>query len=334
MTVPLPYPLFAGLSCYTANLGCYLAAEWPGTEARLAGSVRLAVRTDLPDGELAFSHHRQPLDRLPDGSVLRYAAAPPATTLAAATAELDRHGRVLLVVDNARLPWSPSCGSSASAPHWLLVHGRQGDRWDVLDQFAGLLPGGEQRPHAGRLGTAELLAALRPAAPWSAAQHRRNTLAFGLPVPVPPGPTWLRRTPPGGADPAGANHGRLAGRWAGDGEALGFLTDHLLRSGGDAVPYLDDLWSAAGHHVFRYRWLARTAAGADRERLDALRDAWQRLPSALRFAVDSARRGRARPALVRRTLEELDRLEQDHRRRAGAGPGVPDLRPADLRSTR
>lgn len=315
--MPLPYPLFAGLSCYTANLGCYLAFEWAAAEARVAGSVRLAVRTDLPDGELAFSHHRQRLDLLPDGSALRYAAATPAATLAAATAELDRHGRVLLVVDNARLPWSPSYGSAAAAPHWLLVRGRQGDRWDVLDQFAGLLPGGEQAPYAGRLGTAELLAALRPAAPWSAAQHRRNALAFGLPVPVPSGATWLRRVPDADADVDD-----LPDRWAGAGEALGFLTDHLLRHGGDAVPYLEDLWSAAGHHVFRYRWLARTATGADRERLDALRDAWRRLPSALRFAVDSARRGRPRPALVRRTLEELDRLEQELHRRA------------DLRSTR
>lgn len=285
-----PYRQFVGLSCYVANLAGYLAVQWPDTENRLADSVRLAVRTDLPGGALAFSHHRTPLHQLPDGTALAYATG---LTIPALTAELDRHGRVLLLVDNARLPWSPSYGTRAAAPHWLLVRGRAGDRWDVLDLFAGLLPGGEQRPYAGTVGTSVLRAALDPIAPFSAAQQRRNGLAFGFPVPVPAGATWLRRMPDDGAV------AELPGEWAYDRAALAFLTDRLLADGAAAEAYLDDLWTAAAHHIFRHHRHGAAEPAA----------AWRRLPGALRFAVDSARRGRARPGLLSTTLAELDRLE-------------------------
>jgi hypothetical protein len=48
-----------GLSCYTANLAVYLG---PDALDRIARSIRLAVRTDLGDDLLAFSHHRTPVD--------------------------------------------------------------------------------------------------------------------------------------------------------------------------------------------------------------------------------------------------------------------------------
>jgi hypothetical protein len=324
--VTVPYAQFVGLSCYTANLGAYLEEEWPGSDTRLAASVRLAVRTDLPGAELAFSHHDEPLDRLPDGTALRYGAASPGDTLAEATAELEQYGRVLLVVDNARLPWSPSYGSAgAAAPHWLLVRGRRRSRWDVLDLFAGLLPTGEQLPYEGRLDTVQLRAALVPSGPWTAAQQRRNTLAFGFPVAVPAGASWLYRAPAAGGSAA------LRGGWVDGPHALPFLAEHLVRHGAGAA-YLDDLWTAAGHHAFRYGRLARVATGAERDTLTAAAEAWQRLPSAARFAIDSARRGRARPQLLHRTLDELDRLERAARRTAEPSAPARDL--PTLRSLR
>jgi len=330
-----------GLSCYTANLAGYLAIELPGVRRWLAESVRLAVRVDLPGGELAFSHHAYPLDRLPDGTSLRYAsvrAADHAATELAATelaaaelaAEVGRHGRVLVVVDNARLPWSPALGTGQAAPHWLLVSGRDGPDWQVCDAFSGLLPAGEQQPHAGRLSTEALLGAMQPPPRWTRQQRRRNALAFGFPVPVPPGATrqWLRRSPAGApagpADPAhaGTAHGggrpaapapaELPGTWlTSDNDVLRFLAAQVAAQGEHAARYLDDLWSAAAHRVFRYRWLAGRPGvpDAERERFAAAGAAWARLPVALRFAVDSARRGQPRPSLIATTFEHLRGIE-------------------------
>jgi hypothetical protein len=301
--------LGAGLSCYTANLAGYLASERPDGQQWLAESVRLAVRTDGPDGELAFSHHQYPLDQLPDGTRLAYAgAADGADVIAGLTAELREHGRVLVVADNARLPWSPALGTGPPAPHWLLITGREGPGWQVRDAFTGLLAAGEQLPFAGTLATKQLLSAMRPPPRWSAQQDRRNALAFGFPVPVPPGQArqWLRRIPDDHR-PA-----ELAGTWLTDDEAvLSFLAEHLAGHPERAERYLDDLWSAAAHRVFSYRWLADRPGqpAGDRELLTAGADAWSRLPAALRFAVESAARGRPRDSLVTATFEHLRTIE-------------------------
>jgi hypothetical protein len=303
-----PHPQFVGLSCYTANLASYLAAERTDPETYLAASVRLAVRTDLPGGLLAFSHHRYPLDRLPDGARLRPTVATrPADAVAGIADELDRHGRVLVRTDNGRLPWSPSYGSGNPAPHWLLVDGRGPDGWHVLDAFAGLLPAGEQRPYVGWLGTDRLVDAMTRPARRSPEQRQREALAFGFPTPAPgPGLCWLRRTADDHAAP------RLTGNWLVDiADVLPFLAEYVDAQGVRAARHLDDLWTAAGHHVFRYRWLYRDAdlSAAEQGGLAAARTAWAKLPAALRFAVDSAGRGRPRPALARRTLHDLTRLE-------------------------
>ncbi|GAA0706697.1 hypothetical protein [Dactylosporangium roseum] len=294
---------FAGLSCYTANLAAYLDAEVPDVGAALARSVRLAVRAE-PAGGLAFSHHNTPLDRVGDGTVLRYATLPHRAALVGLADELSRRGRVLLVTDGSRLPWSPSRHRGTAAPHWLLVTGRRGDAWHVLDAFAGLLPGGEQRPYTGWLSTAGLTRAAALPEAWTAEQHMRDAMAFGHPV-VPPallGPLWLRReAEPGPPAP-------LGGDWiAGDAEALPFLAERFVEAPERAARHLDDVWTAAMHRMFRYRWLLTRPElpAARRDRLTAAHAAWEQLPSALRFAVDSARRGRPRPSLVRQTFTNL-----------------------------
>lgn len=283
--------MFSGLSCYTANLLAYLTSFDDTAPDRFAESVRLAVRPD----DLAFSHHRTPLDVLPDGSVLRYTAGP------GLEAEVERWGRVVVVVDNARLPWSPSYGTDATAPHWLLVDGRSGDSWHVVDHFAGLLPAGEQLPFEGVLSTAALMHAMDGPEVLSAVQVRRNSLVFGHVVAVPDGrPKWLRRVASGPRldHPTGVRHN--GGEWLeGAAEVLPFLAGRFQEDPIGAAGCLDDLWSAAGHHVFRYR-----LAGVE----DAA-DAWRQLPGALRFAVDSARRGRPRDTLVDLTFRNLLHIE-------------------------
>lgn len=274
--------MITGLSCYTTNLVSYLSAEFAGTGATFAESVRLAVRVDQPD-ELAFSHHRYPLNRLPDGTQLSYATGDPVAGIAD---ELARHGRCLAITDNQRLPWSPG---KRPAPHWLLVERRKQDRWYVKDGFTGLLADGEQHPYSGWLTTEQLTQAMRPGE-WTPEQRRRNELVFGFPLKQPEGPLWLRREPGPGVTPA------LTGEWLlTDEEVLPFIAHHVTEHN------LDDLWTAAQHRAFRHRLLGHTDAGT----------AWEGLPKALRFAVDSARRGRPRESLVHNTLRHLLELETD-----------------------
>jgi hypothetical protein len=296
-----------GLSCYTAALHGYLAAEWDAS-ALLARSVRLAVRVDLPDGRLGFSHHDPALDRLPDGSRLAYAGAGSAAAAAAEVAdELAEHGRVLVVVDSARLPWSVTLGARA-APHWLLVDGREAGGWHVVDGFSALLPAGEQRPHSGWLSAEGLCHAMTLPERWEPEQELRSGMAFGGPVPVPPvRALWLRRSRdrPAPAAPAG--------RWlVGDAHALPFLADYVAAQGARAEPHLDDVWAAAGHRAFAYRWrLGGRPGHREREALEAALARWESLPQLVRFAVESACRGRPRASLVRSAVEAVLVAEED-----------------------
>ncbi|HXM58427.1 MAG TPA: hypothetical protein VOB72_23710 [Candidatus Dormibacteraeota bacterium] len=305
MTGQLDALSWRGLSCYTANLAGYLAAEWDA-RSLLARSVRLAVRLDRLTGTLAFSHHAPALDRLPDGTRLRYAPAEsPAAALAALAEELAGFARALAVVDTARLPWSPAYGGE-SAPHWLLIDGREGGRWHVADLFSGLLPAGEQRPHAGWMDSRQLRDAVTLPARWRPEQDVRNSLAFGDPVPVPaePGALTLHRFAADAADGAGPGEGWLVG----DRDALPFLADFLAAQGAAAVRYREDVWAVAGHRAFVYRWRLATTGGrpeADRRALAQ----WERLPRLLHIALESALRRRPRPTLVRSAFQELLRVE-------------------------
>jgi hypothetical protein len=299
------------LSCYTANLAVYLDRCEGGALGRIARSIRLAVR---PDGEVpAFSHHSRPLDVLDGGGRLEYRGAGDAgAALEAISAEVARLGQCLVLANTGFLDWS-TAGPGGQAPHLLLVDGRRRGEWHVVDRFAALLPGrGEQRPFGGWVSDAVLARCLTPISPLPPEQRLRNAHAFGFPRPLPPEGQyqWISRTErlePGQPD-------RLDGGWLADADAsleyLGELWSGLDRAPGRAR-LLDDMWAAAQHHVFRYTYLlVRTRKDAEERRvLDRARLAWRDLPMALRFAVDSARRGRHRATLVARTIAGLRRVE-------------------------
>jgi hypothetical protein len=126
---------------------------------------------------------------------------------------------------------------------------------------------------------------------------------FALPAPAPDRLVWLVR---GGNAPAAT----LAGEWRHGVDALHHLGEWLAALGAEAGRYADDVWTAARHYRYRLNWLVQTgvvAAGADGE----ARRAWRDLPMALRFAVDSARRGHPRAALLITTFDALARIERE-----------------------
>ena len=299
-----------GLSCYTANLHTYLAGEWDA-DAILGESVRLAVRVDLPDGHLAFSHHEPSLDRLPDGTQLCYVGADtPERALPGLLSELGTHGRVLVVVDAARLPWSVLHGGRPT-PHWLLVDGRRAGKWHVVDRFTALTPAGDQPPYEGWLDTADLCAAMTLPRHWEPEQEQRNALAFGGPVSVPPDRTlWIRRYP----RPVGPRL-PMTGHWlCGDDHVLPFLMNYLVDHTAGIARHLDDLWAAVGHRGFAYRRrLAGQITDGEREALRTALAKWENLPRMLRIAAESARRGRPRPVLARAAIEVLSHAEEGMR---------------------
>ncbi|MGI8667311.1 MAG: hypothetical protein ACR2N4_15020 [Jatrophihabitans sp.] len=304
MTAQVQPSVTAGLSCYTAALHGYLAQEWDAT-AVLARSVRLAVRAADTGVRLAFSHHYPPLDLLPDRSRLVYAGAGSGlAALPGIAAELERHGRVIVVADSARLPWSVQRGGPAS-PHWLLVTDRAARGWWVVDDFTALQSAGEQLPYRGWLEDSTLAGAMTLPPGWPQPAHRlRNTLAFGAPVPVPQqGALWLRRQD-GPAD--GRSLDRDAGWQIGEAAALAFLIQRAGAHQAVIAEHLDDLWAVAGHQWFACRWeLGQPVGDAERARLEAALTRWSALPRVLRMAVDSAARGRPRTSLVLAALAGL-----------------------------
>ncbi|WP_329066097.1 hypothetical protein [Streptomyces sp. NBC_01429] len=304
------------VSCYTTNLLSYLTADVPEAGRRLARSVRLAVRTDLPPGELAFSHHAR-VDRTADNRELAYRGAADWSGARAGLRDaLDRDGRVLAVAGTARLPWSPAYGR-ADAPHWVLIHGCRAGRWLVADHFTALTPYGEHRPHLGRLDDAELAGALALAVDSPVEVVRRDRLALGSEVPLPSiGPyRWLARVPVAMGD-SGPEPG--PGQWIH--ETARSLTHirAVMAAHPDAVGrFSEDLWAAARHHA--YALACAGAEGSAHTPHRAASAAWAELPRALRFAAQSAERGRPRPGLAARALTQLISAES-----ALPGTGVPD----------
>lgn len=295
------------LGCYTSALLAYLRERTGADPAgRLTRAVDLAVRTDLPPGQVAFSQHARWDGH--DGRALAYAgAAAWAAAEAGLRAEADRSGTVLAVGNTRTLPWSPSYGRRAGS-HWLLVRpGRAG--WTVEDPFAALLPEGEQVPYAGGVDTAGLRLLLTPVGDAGPHRRTREEWALGEPVSCPPPGAYRWLVPeadPGGrsgtADPADRRLG--PGRWtAGTPQTLEWLADHLPADPGLLPACLDDLWAAGRHHVAQAR--LRAADGTAPHDTDALVKGWADLPQALRFAADSAARDRPRPGLVRASLLRL-----------------------------
>ncbi|MER5927735.1 hypothetical protein [Streptomyces mirabilis] len=320
-------PDSVGLSCYTENLAGYLSARAPDSTDLLARSVRLAV--DPSTG--SFSHHDRALNNLPGGHRLGYRGA--ADAEAARTgiaAELAERNRVLVVADSGALPWL-SGAADDHAPHLILVDGRTPDgNWHVVDGFTALFSGGSQDPFSGELSGAEFMALLAFPRGLSRVHRTRNSLAFGFPVALPPHETyqWL-------AEEEGTIEEQLpGGSWLTGAAALEETARLLLADmdGDGSRGVLEDVWAAAQHHMFRDAHLLVAAdaelSPAERESVDATTVKWRELPRMLRFAANSARRGRPRPSLVSGAFTALAELEAAASPlHAAHGYGVPTARP-------
>ncbi|MFJ9080189.1 hypothetical protein ACIRO3_33875 [Streptomyces sp. NPDC102278] len=321
-------PTSVGLSCYTENLAGYLCARAPGSTDLLARSVRLAVQPATG----SFSHHDRALNNLPGNSRLGYRGAPDTeAALAGVAAELARHGRVLVVADSGALPWL-SGAADDHAPHLLLVDGRtpEGD-WHLVDGFTALFSsGGSQDPFAGTLTEAEFSALIAFPRGLSQVHRMRNILAFGFPVAPPAHEThqWL-------VEEEGVTQERLPGAPWLTGAAALEETARLLAAdleGDGSRGVLEDLWAAAQHHLFRDAHLLAGAGDAltraEREAVEATTAKWRELPRMLRFAANSARRGRPRPSLITGTFTALAELEAAASPvHAAHGYGAPVARP-------
>lgn len=293
------------LSCYTTSLVRCLEPDVPDVARRFAEATRLAVRTDLPPGELAFSHHTR-VDVTADGGHLTYRGAADWTTARAGLrAELDAHGRVLAVANTEHLAWAPGHGRSAT-PHWILLHGRPDGAWQVTDDFAALTPLGEQQPYAGRLDDAALARALTPVGQAPPEVARRDRMALGRATAVPPPAhyRWLVRTHDGPAPQDGAPDD---GHWLLEPVAvLSHILSTLLTDPAAAARCTDDLWAAARHYTHRNAVLVSDGS-LDPKTAAAETEAWQELPRILRIAALSAARGRARNGLVEEAFTDLIR---------------------------
>lgn len=274
------------LSCYTTNLVDCLRPEQPDVDRRFAEAVALSVRVDRPD-VVAFTHHAPVDPRLGYRSAGDWAGA-----AAGLREELADAGRVLAVANTRNLPWAPP--SDEDVPHWVLVTDRADGRWLVVDGFEALLPHGEQRPYRGWFDDDALRELLAPLPPLRPEVHNRDVHALGVPVAVPePGRyRWLSRRDVPPPLP-------LEGRWVtGTEAALRYLAEHVAGDPAALGRHAEDLWAASRHHQFKHAGDPEAAA------------AWAELPRAVRFAVQSAERGRPRPALVVRAFEEVIAVER------------------------
>lgn len=285
------------LSCYTTNLKEHLRLTDPAAERRLVSTVALAVRRDGLDGTLAFSHH----DRVAPDFGYRGARAWD-DTLTALRGEFARRGDVLAVANCRNMPWSPS-HLVRDVPHWLRLAAHDGDRWLVVDDFDALLPDGHQSPHRGWADESELRLLLAPLPGLDAVLHQRDMYALGG------GPAWL--PDPGGHRWLEHGAGRFdprTGDWVrGTTASLVLLRDLLPCDPEAQVRYAEDLWAAARHHQYLYRDEPATAL------------AWGELSRSLRYAAQSAARGRPRASLVRTALDRiLDALGTSATARSGS----------------
>ncbi|MEV0704769.1 hypothetical protein AB0I53_43560 [Saccharopolyspora sp. NPDC050389] len=288
----------AELSCYTANLAAYLAADEPEVWWRLAEAVRLRVRPHAGGG-LIFSHHAR-IDR---GELAYAGAAEWAECATALRDELTSRGRVLAVANTGYLPWAPG-SSGGGAPHWVLVTENADGAWHVVDEFAALLPTGEQHPQDVWLTDDELRRIMTPVHSPSEAVRNRDAHALGEQVSLPPYEhyRWLTRT----ATPVGASR-----EWPGDTvSALDEIAENISGGTESLAAHIEDVWAAARHHRFQLTAFVSAGLLAAEQAQPAL-DAWGELPRSLRFALDSARRARPRPGLVTKTFAHLTEVTRE-----------------------
>lgn len=297
----------AELSCYSSALTGYLSRTDPAAPLRLARAVRLAVRIDT-SGELVFSQHRRI-----DGGDLAYRGAESwAKTCEVLALGVAAQGAVIAVGNTGSLPWSPQHGATG-VPHWLVVDGREGGRWHVTDNFAALLPAGEHHPFSGWLSDERLRAALSPLGevPPEVAARDRYALGDLVAVPSPASFRWLET---GATEDSGTGAPEDEAGWLTEPDAvLDYLATRLTDDDALLAGHVEDLWAAARHQIHRLRALSP----ADATTAVAV-TGWAELPRALRFAVDSAARGRPRPSLiakafaaVARTGSTLPHLEEE-----------------------
>lgn len=270
------------LSCYTTALVRHLGE--PAAD-RLADAVHLWVRTDGPGGTLAFSHH----DRIDAGSLAYRQSGSWEEARGDLADQLGRDGSVIVVGNTFHLPWSPH-HDVRTTPHWFLLRDRGKLGWRVADPFHALMPGGEQQPYEGHLDDDALRRAMTPPGRLDPSVLNRDVHALGSPVDVGrlDHYRWLQAT--GGSAPA------WHGTWLRDRvEVLSYLRDRFVADDDLLRLHVDDLWAAARHHCHRLR-----------KRFDpAAADGWTQLPQALRFAADSARRGRRRTGVVSEAFDKL-----------------------------
>ena len=147
---------------------------------------------------------------------------------------------------------------------------------------------------------------------WLSPEHRlRLHHVFSCATPLRPDQEfqWLGRAPgvpssaalgPGWITEPLAALDYLSGFWSS-------LSEHP-----DRICHLDDMWAAARHHAFRdahllsHGQLDSPAAVA----AETAREAWVGLPMTLRFAAESAARGRSRPSMIRDLFRQLSTAER------------------------
>lgn len=293
------------LSCYTANLIALLSELRPGSYESFAASVRLAIRPDGPDGRIAFSHHER-VDLL-DGRELGYRHARRwADARDALRDELLGSGHVIAVAHSALLPWAPAAPEGSGAPHWIRLLDAREDGWLVEDRFDALLPHGAQQPFRGRLDEEQVRRLLTPVAPKRPEVRLRDRMALGQEVPVPEDGdySWLAFMPSPDPD-QGAGRTAVDEVWIEEpAEVCAVLAQRLAADPALLEAHLEDLWAASRHQRFRLQSPAVRAALGE-EAAEQAAASWDELPVALRFAAQSARRGRARPGVVQQVFTRL-----------------------------
>jgi len=299
------------LTCLTANLASYLDATEADPLGRIARSVRLAVCAASPPDSLAFSHHAYSLGHLGNGRFLHYRSTSDVPELLARLDEqIGRYGSVLVVTYAGTMAWSLAQPADA-APHFTRVTAHAGGRWHVDDAFTALLPAGPQPPYHGWVSTADLARAMTAPKPLEPQHRLRQRHVFGVAVDVPDGTyRWLE---PAADDPA-TDIPRTP-RWTVDqAAALDRLGAYFaeMHQHPDRSRFIDDVWAAAQHHLFRYAHLLEHCHldGADRDAVAAAVTAWTGVTMSLHFAADSVARGRARPSLVTTVFGALAEAER------------------------